>query len=198
MNKLMGFYELRELSIPTIPWKEYKPGTGLSDEYLWTIRSAVNYGNDLNLPRLVGKSAREANIFADDLYRKLNGKGIVIYYPYFIAHKSGTLNVYYDKTVIEAVKDDLWNLVTDQNLDVSLVIDKQDNIISSYGDTKLLSGEELNKLIMYSKKIFGIYRNEILEGNTVLLEWSFASSCNKEMQPVGESYLVFYEVRTTK
>ena len=49
MNKLMGFYELRELSIPTIPWKEYFPGVELSDEFLWTIRSAVNHGDDLNL-----------------------------------------------------------------------------------------------------------------------------------------------------
>ena len=60
MNKLMGFYELRELSIPTIPWKEYFPGVELSDEFLWTIRSAVNHGDDLNLPRLVGKTAGEA------------------------------------------------------------------------------------------------------------------------------------------
>lgn len=198
MNKLMGFYELRDLAIPTIPWKEYIPGTKLSDEYLWTIRSAVNYGNDLNLPRLVGKPAHEAISFANDLYKRLNGRGIVIYYPYFIAHKSGTLNVLGDKTVIEAVKDDLWNLVTDQNLDVSLVIDKYDNIISSYGDLELLSSDELKTLIMYSKKILRIYRNEIIEGNTVLLEWSFASSCNKEMHPIDNPYLVFYEVRTTK
>jgi len=198
MNKLMGFYELRELSIPTIPWKEYQPGVKLSDEFLWTIRSAVNHGNDLNLPRLVGKTANEALKFADDLYNQIHQKGMVVYYPYFVAHKSGTLNVYYDKTIIEAVKDDLWNLVTDQKLDVSLTIAKDNDIVSSYGNQNFLSREEVEQLMLYSRKIFGIYRNEIIDGKTILLEWSFASSCNKNKQPVGEPYLVFYEVRTVK
>lgn len=198
MNKLMGFYELRELSIPTIQWEEYKPGVELSDDFLWTVRSAVNCGNDLNLPRLVGKNAEEAMKFADDLYKKISNNGIVVYYPYFIAHKSGTLNVYYDKTVIEAVENDLWNLVTYQNIDVSLTINKENNIISSYGKSDFLSNEEIEKLMIYSRKIHGIYRNEIIDGNTILLEWSFAYSCNKNKQPVGDPYLVFYEVRTTK
>lgn len=49
---------------------------------------------------------------------------MVVYYPYFVAQKSGTLNIHLDKIIIEAVKDDLWNLVTDQKLDVSLIITK--------------------------------------------------------------------------
>lgn len=31
---------------------------------------------------------------------------MIIYYPYFIAEKSGTLNVFNNKVVIEAVKDE--------------------------------------------------------------------------------------------
>ncbi len=198
MNKLMGFYELRDLAIPTIPWKEYKPGIELSNNYLWTIRSAVVSGNDLNLPRLIGKSANEAVAFANNLYKQLDGNGIVIYYPYFIAHKSGTLNVFLDKIVIEAIKDDLWNLVTNQDLDVSMTFDRQNHIITSYGNKEFLDNNEINQLLKYAKKICSIYRDEILEGNTVLLEWSFASSCNIDKKPVDEPYLVFYEVRTTK
>lgn len=198
MNKLMGFYELKELAIPTIPWKQYKPGVELSDKYLWTIRSAVFRGDDLNLPRLVGKKADEAMSFANDLYKRLNDNGIVVYYPYFIANKSGTLNVYLDKIVIEAVKDDLWNLVTNQDLDVSLIFDNQNNILSSYGDLSFLNDEEIQLLLKYAKKISAIYKNELLEGNTILLEWSFASSCNLNKEPIDDPYLVFYEVRTTK
>ena len=48
------------------------------------------------------------------------------------------------------------------------------------------------------KKISAIYKNELLEGNTILLEWSFASSCNLNKEPIDDPYLVFYEVRTTK
>ena len=99
----MGFFELKASSLPTIPWEIYTPEVNLDSEKLWTIRSAINRGNDLNLPRLVGKKASEAKPFADKLCRELEEKGIVIYYPYFIAHKSGTLNVYSDKIIIEAV-----------------------------------------------------------------------------------------------
>ncbi len=194
----MGFYELRDLAIPTIPWKEYKPGIELPNNYLWTIRSAVVRGNDLNLPRLIGKPANEAIAFADNLYKRLDGNGIVIYYPYFIAHKSGTLNVFLDKIVIEAIKNDLWNLVTNQDLDVSMAFDCQNNLISSYGNKEFLNKIEINQLLKYAKKISSIYRDELLEGNTILLEWSFASSCNTDKEPIDEPYLVFYEVRTTK
>ena len=79
MNKLMGFYELKESSLPTIPWQLYTPSVQLDNTKLWTIRSAVNRGDDLNLPRLVGKNAVEAKQFADNLYEKLRDKGIVIY-----------------------------------------------------------------------------------------------------------------------
>lgn len=198
MNKLMGFYELRELSIPTIPWKEYFPGVELSDEFLWTIRSAVNHGDDLNLPRLVGKTAGEATTFADNLYKQLYKKGMVVYYPYFVAQKSGTLNIHLDKIIIEAVKDDLWNLVTDQKLDVSLTITKDNDITSSYGKKNFFNTEEISQLIQYAQKISRIYRDEIIDGNSILLEWSFALSCNKNKQPTGKPYLVFYEVRTIK
>ena len=87
MNKLMGFLELKEMCLPVIPWKQYTGQEELDDEYLWTIRSAIYRGNDLNLPRLVGENAEKAKKFADQLFLKMKEKGIVIYYPYFIAKK---------------------------------------------------------------------------------------------------------------
>lgn len=198
MNKLLGFYELRDLSLPTIPWKEYVPGTELSNEFLWTIRSAVNRGDDLNLPRLIGKPADEATIFANMLYKEMKDKGMVIYYPFFVAKKSGTLNVCMDKIIIEAVKEDLWNLVTNQNLDVSLIYDRNDKLISFYGNKEFMDNSEIEKLLVCAKRIYCTYRDKLLEGKTLLLEWSFAFSCNRNKEPVGEPYLVFYEIRTTK
>ena len=44
MNKLMGFFELKDLNLPTIPWKEYKKGMKLDSSLLWTVRSAVYRG----------------------------------------------------------------------------------------------------------------------------------------------------------
>lgn len=194
MNKLMGFFELKRIELPTIPWDEYKPGKELSNDLLWTIRSAVCKGDDFNLPRLVGKKSDEAKKFANELYKKINKNGMVIYYPFFVAHKSGTLKISYDKIIVEAVKDDLWNLVTNQNIDLSLIYDINYDISLSFGE-EFLSKSELNQLLHYSKKIRRLYRNDLLE-KSILLEWSFASSCNIDKKPIGVPYLVFYEIRT--
>ena len=52
MNKLLGFYELRDSSLPVVPWKEYNPKTTkFKGNNLWTIRTALNKGNDVNLPK---------------------------------------------------------------------------------------------------------------------------------------------------
>lgn len=49
MNKLMGFLELKEMKLPSVPWKQYTGKENFEDRYLWTVRSAVYRGNDLNL-----------------------------------------------------------------------------------------------------------------------------------------------------
>lgn len=196
MNKLMGFYELKESSLPTIPWEVYTPDVKLDNTKLWTIRSAVNRGNDLNLPRLVGKSASEVKQFADKLYSQLEEKGLVIYYPYFVAHKSGTLNVFYDKVIIEAVNKDLWNLVTHQDVEVSITLNSEMRLSNVSGNENFLSDEELDKLLVNVKKVRHMFRDELLEGKSILLEWSYASNCNIDGESSSEQYLVFYEART--
>lgn len=196
MNKLMGFYELKASSLPTIPWQIYTPEARLDSTKLWTIRSAVNRGDDLNLPRLVGKTSTEAKQFADKLYENLRDKGIVIYYPYFIAHKSGTMNVFLDKIIIEGVNKDLWNLVTLQDIDVSIKFDSEMNVTNIYGNVNFFSNKEINELLSNVKKTRYIFREDLLEGKSVLLEWSYASNCNTNNEAIGEQYLVFYEART--
>ena len=134
MNKLMGFLELKEMRLPSVPWKQYTGTENLNNEFLWTIRSAVYRGNDLNLPRMVGEDSIKAKRFADKLLNQMGDKGMVIYYPYFVASKSGTLCVGPNKIVIEAVKDDLWNLVTYSDRNVTLIItdDETETIGENY------------------------------------------------------------------
>lgn len=195
MNKLMGFYELQQSSLPAIHWKEFGSNTRLSNDKLWTIRSAVYRGNDLNLPRKVGCSGAEGMEFATKLKQQLGDNGIVIYYPYFIAKKSGTLNIFFDKIVVEAVKDDLWNLVTFSDREVTIVING-DNKYYIDGNDKFLTQNEINELIGYVGKIKHMFRNYLLEGKSVLIEWSIAVDCNVNNEEMGSPYLVFYEART--
>lgn len=193
MNKLMGFYELKDSKLPTVPWREYK-GESLDDSILWTVRTAVYRGMDLNLPRLVGANALDAEKFAKGIVEKYGDNGMAIYYPYFLAEKSGTLNISSDRIVIEAVKEDLWNLVTDGYRDVTIII--EDNNTTFVGDDTFVSEEEIGELKNYSATVKLMFRDDLLEGNSVQLEWSYAYQSDVNKNRVGERYLVFYEVRT--
>ena len=193
----MGFLELKEMNLPSIPWKQYTGKEEFSDDYLWSIRSAVYRGNDLNLPRSIGKTAQESKIFADKLLNTLNENGIVIYYPYFIAKKSGTLEVRNNSAIIEAVKEDLWNLVTFSDREVTIFV-SENNQLDYVGNSSFLSKDEQNELIKHIQEIRKIFRNDLIEGKSALFEWSFACTCNQYREPSGKDYLVFYEARTVK
>lgn len=190
----MGFYELKNMKLPSIPWEEYTRGEKLSNNILWTIRSAVFHGEDLNLPRLVGATSSEAKLFADELLTTLNNRGMVVYYPYFLANKSGTLDIHKDSVVIEAVKKDLWNMVTYADRDVTIRIDRSGENI--YGDAGFISLKEKERLLSFIPEIRKLFRDDLTEGKSILLEWSFAHNCDLNKNPVGDEYLVFYEART--
>lgn len=194
MNKLLGFYELKDSVLPTIPWKEFNKNVELDSNVLWTVRSAVYRGKDLNLPRAVGVNASEAYKFASDLYDKMQNKGIVVYYPYFLAEKSGNINIFPNKIVIEAVKEDLWNLVTYADRDVTIEV--VGDTVWYNGDENFLSKDELEKLLFNAKRAKQMFRDELLEGRSAMLEWSFAYPSNLDKERSGQKYLVFYEART--
>jgi len=194
MNKLEGFYELSRMGIPSVPWKKYDNAVLLDDNMLWTIRSAVMSGHDLNLPRKVGVTADEAKKFAEGLKEKLNEDDLILYYPFFIAEKSGVMEIARDRVVIEAVKEDLWNLVTFNHRDVTIIISNTD--ISYVGNDKFIETHELEELLSYSGKVKQKFRDIMLDGKSVFLEWSYAFISDKKKMPVGERHLVFYEIRS--
>ena len=194
MNKLMGFFELRDSGLPTIPWREYTGTEVLQPDLLWTVRSAVYRGADQNLPRVVGVTAEEAETFARDLHDRLKDAGMVVYYPYFIANKSGTLNVFQNRAIIEAVPKDLWNLVTYSDRTVTYEFSEEG--VMADGDRMFLSEEELSQITKGIPTIRKSFRDELLEGKSVLLEWSLAQNSDLDSRPVGEEFLVFYEMRT--
>lgn len=196
MNKLLGFYELKDSRLPTVPWKEYRSDFNFDNNFLWTIRTAVFQGGDFNLPRYVGIPGNEAEIAADNLYNKFMNKGMVIYYPYFIAEKSGTLKVSKEKIVIEAVKDDLWNLVTYSEREVTIICDLIKDTCEVNGEHDFLSMDERNNIFKYVPTIRGMFRDYINVGHDILLEWSFAYKSDRNKKKVGEKYFVFYEART--
>lgn len=194
MNKLIGFYELKNNGLPSVEWRKYEKNTELDNNILWTIRSAVEKGDDLNLPRLIGATAEEAKVFADNLSNKLSEYDLIIYYPYFIAEKSGVLEIALNKIVIEAVYEDLWNLVTNNNKDITMVISNNEKTI--IGKQDFFSETEISKLLSYVNMLKNRYRDYLLEGKSVFLEWSFSYKSTVDKKKMGEKTLVFYEIRT--
>lgn len=196
MNKLMGFFELKSIDLPSVQWKEYLGTESLDPDILWTVRSAVFHGDDLNLPRAVGVTAQEATTFAEMLRSRLKDIGMVIYYPYFIANKSGTLNVYRDRIIIEAVPNDLWNLVTYS--DRAVTYESSENGIKADGDRAFLTDSELKQITDRVPVIRRTFQDDLLTDKSILLEWSLAQKSNIAKKPVGEEFLIFYELRTIK
>jgi hypothetical protein len=194
MNKYMGFYELKYLGIPTVQWELFENTTILDKEHLWTIRVAVESGYDFNLPRVVGVSGEEAYDKGKQLLEKYEGKGMVVFYPYFIAEKSGVVDVSSERIVIEGVKGDLWNLVTHGKKDVTIVL--SNDSLEFHGDENLLAKDELDEVLGHAGYVKGKYRECLAAGKSVLLEWSYAYHSDVNHQPIGEKYLVFYELRT--
>lgn len=194
MNKYMGFYELRSLSIPTVPWQEFDTSTVLDDRFLWTVRVAVEYGNDLSLPRAVGVNSIDAYNKGVEFLRQYGEQGLVIYYPFFLADKSGVLDINYDRIIIEGVRGDLWNFVTHGFKDSTIVVKGGTQV--HQGDGGFLSKREVDEILHYASIVKGEYRNTISEGKSILMEWSYAYDADINKRPIGERYLVFYEMRT--
>jgi hypothetical protein len=195
VNKLLGFFELKDSGLPAVPWKAFDENASMAESLLWTVRTAIDKGEDLNLPRLVGVEAKEAYEGALGLYKEYKNSGMIVYYPYFIAVKSGTLYVDNSRIVIEAVKSDLWNFVTYNRKDVSIIIDYYGKM-EIQGDSNFLQLDEIKELKNYALKVKGLFRDVLYEGKAVLLEWSYAFNTDVCKKPIGEKYLVFYEIRT--
>ena len=194
MNKLEGLYELKALNIPTVEWKQYQYGTKLDNNYLWTIRTAVYNGPDLNLPRLFGQDSYTSQKFADQLLEKIGDNGIVIYYPYLLAKKSGNLQFSKSRIIIEAVKGDLSSLLNGLNAEVTYIWEGNER--KAIGDEHFLDYNEQDNVLSYVEYLRKKYSKLLLMGNEMQLEFSFAYNCSKAGEKIGEAKLVFFEIRT--
>lgn len=66
------------------------------------------------------------------------------------------------------------------------------------GNKNFLKTNEKEQLLKYVPEIRKLFKDDLLEGKSALLEWSFAVSCDVNKNPAGDEYLVFYEARTIK
>lgn len=194
MNKLEGLYELKKLNIPTIDWKIYEQGTKLDDNHLWSVRMAVYRGNDLSLPHLFGQNAMISEKFAMQHLKQIRDRGIVIYYPYLIAEKSGNLQIGESRIIIEAVEGNLSNLLTGGEVNVTYIWeDMGQRIIGNQDFLDLNEREQIKSYVEYLRRK---YSDVFRSGKELQLEFSFVFESSKTGEKRGERKLVFFEIRT--
>jgi hypothetical protein len=196
MNKLEVFYELQKASLPSVQWNKYDINSVLDEKILWTIRTVIIKGDDLNLPRRVGVKANEAKQFANELLYTLGKNYLVLFYPYVIEEKSGLMKIFHNRVIIEAVQYGLWNLSRHKDRDVTISISGSDTIFE--GKKDFLSNEETDILLGYSESVKKIFSTQITEGKELYLEWSFSHNSDINKKPVGDKNLIFYEIRSFK
>jgi len=195
MNKLEGFYVLKSMGIPTVPWRRFTGQEALDANLLWTVRVAVQNGNDVNLPRAIGVAAEEAVLIGKEYINEFLPDDLIIFYPYFIALKSGIIDLQESKTIIEAVDKDLWNLTTFGRADETIIIDHLSGTISIFGDALFLTDDEITELRNYARKIKAVNRDYIFAESSVMVEWSYAVNTNVKREIIGGRYLVFTECK---
>ena len=193
MNKLAGMYELRKLNIPSVDWKLFQEDTVLSENRLWTIRTAVFQGADLHLPRLFGQNARDSMEFARKCLNEMNGRGIVIYYPYLHAVKSGVIQFGLSNTCLEVVSGDIKNLLDGGDPEASYY--RKNTGWISERNADLYNREELEELFRYAEYCRRYFRNVLLESREIQMEFSYAYDVDTDHRKAGETRLVFFEVR---
>lgn len=193
MNRIQDYYVLNQLDLPTIPWERYYHSTPLNKDILWTIKSEVLKGDDTNLPKKIGVTAKEAKAFGKNLYKQLDRGQMVYCYPYFCAVKSGIIDINYDRVAIEAVKDDIANLVSNHKVDVTMIF--KDDDLDIIGDENFLTRDEVLELIDCSVSIKKQCAGDIEFGKNFMFHWSYVYETSTKKEPVGNKNLVFYKIK---
>jgi hypothetical protein len=196
MNKLQGFYELRRMGIPAVPWQPFTGVEDLDANLLWTVRVAVLSGNDFNLPRAVGVSAEQALLKGRQFLAKLSPEDLVVYYPYFLALKSGIIELQEHRTIIEAVDKDLWNLTTLGHRDVTIIKDRLTDQFNIFGNPTFLKPNEVDELMSYADRVRALQRRYIFDLSSIMLEWHYAVHTDIRREPIGDPHLIFTECKS--
>ena len=71
-----------------------------------------------------------------------------------------------------------------------------DEGVSFRGNETFITEKELDEILSYVRYLRNKFRDDLLNGKSILLEWSYAYNCDIRKQKVDDRYLVFYEIRT--
>ena len=141
----------------------------------------------------IGVTSKEAMTYIKSQYKELGRRRMLIYYPYFTAYKSGTIDLSYDRIVIEAVDGKIENLKKKHRVDETIIFREDD--IEIYGEEEFLTREETLSLIDYGKMLRKRCDNEIEYGKNIIVYWSIVQETKKSMIPRDDKKLLFHQIK---
>lgn len=184
MNIYQGLTRIDKAGLPHPEWefvetsKDLKKYFKIKDYCGWTIRTVKVTGapwNNLYVNWLPKKQVPEK---IDELQKEHKGKAVFVIYPSWKWKKSGTLLIEKDRTVIEAAKGPIVDLMRHGKLDASCIY-KNGKLLESNGNKKLLTSEERKKVLHAGKK---------LKQKEIILEWGITT----------QNKFIFYRIETLK
>lgn len=205
MNKMAGFFALRDMGIPTVEWFEATPETDLDPSILWTVRTALldQDEDDMSLPRRIGVSSDVARAFIRSKWNRYGRNalgtklGMFVAYPYFHADCSGTLMIEGGEVTVEGCEGDLWNLVDDGKVDFRFEFLGTDDVDEVFDILcTAIHPHAAKDLVDSVPRIVSALREDVKLGHPILMEWSATRCVDREGNPMPEDpSLVFYEAR---
>lgn len=193
MYVLQNCYILDYLDLPTIPWAPCRTTEALDDTILWTVKNEPYSFNDGKIYGRIGVTSNEAMHYIKSQYQDLGNRRMLIYYPYFTAAKSGTIDLSYDRIVIEAVEGKIENLKKKHRVDETIIFREEE--IEILGDEAFLTKEETLHLIDYAKQLRNRCQNDIAFGRNIIVYWSIVQETRKNMIPRDDQKLLFHQIK---
>lgn len=215
MKILQNHYLFNCLDLPTVEWKQYFPSTELDNELLWTIKieskntvdkpqkkkkdpiqkfiSSIPMLNERRQTTYIGIDADSAQKIGNKFCKKLGTGEIVLYYPYYTVVKSGIIDINAERTVIEASKGSIQNLIKENNVDITMIF--KDDDLEIVGDDKFFDLKESIELVDCCKSIKKSCARDIDSGKNLQFYWSFVYKTNVYLKPEKGLKLIFFHYK---
>ncbi|MGB9748940.1 MAG: hypothetical protein ACP5OZ_03595 [Candidatus Woesearchaeota archaeon] len=192
INKLNGFSLIEKLRLERPNWTIVKADisenivNSLEDNLVYTVRTAVESGDDFGLPRFVGLTGRDIKDRINELlseFETLEGVYLIIY-PYFKAEFSGNILIKFGlrtSAVVESCEGSLWNLTENSIVDYKGVLEFNDSFEILKDVSNIPHWNELKEIIIKISREL----KKLVSEREIIVEWSYT----------GEKF-IFYELKS--
>lgn len=193
MHVLQNCFILNHLDLPTIPWEVCNTTMTLNNHILWTVKNEPFRPEWGTIFGKIGITSKQVKEYVIKEYPQLEKRRLLICYPYYTAYKSGTIDLTYERSVIEGVEGKIENLKKKHRVDETMIFTQED--IEIFGNDTFLTQDETITLIDYCRDLRKRCMGELEFGKNILLYWSFVQETRTNMIPFDDKQLLFYQLK---